>query len=104
MIYNKLVRDKIPLIIKKSKREASFEKLNNQDFKRALLDKLIEEAQEARDASISELPLEIADVKEVLEAIVETFEIENEVIKCKQRRLDERGGFTKKLRLISVED
>ena len=66
-VYNKLVRDKIPDIIRKEGREPVTRTLNDEEFIAALDAKLQEEVAEyLEDPSMEE----IADILEVLEAIV----------------------------------
>jgi predicted house-cleaning noncanonical NTP pyrophosphatase (MazG superfamily) len=66
--YNKLVRDRIPEIIRS--RGTVTRILDQAVYRDALLAKLIEEAQEASDARAEELPAELADVLEVLQTLV----------------------------------
>ena len=67
--YNKLVRDRIPEIIRSTGQRPVTRVLNQGDYEAALLEKLAEEAREARQAPVEELPAELADVLEVLQAI-----------------------------------
>lgn len=67
--YNKLVRDRIPEIIQSQGHRAVTHVLDDDSYHAALLAKLVEEAQEARDASAQELPAELADVLQVLQAL-----------------------------------
>jgi predicted house-cleaning noncanonical NTP pyrophosphatase (MazG superfamily) len=64
--YNKLVRDRIPEIIRASGKECETDTLSHEAFQSALLDKLVEEAIEARVATRERLPSELADVLEVV--------------------------------------
>lgn len=68
--YNKLVRDRIPEMIEADGKTCEVEVLSDAAFLKALLDKLVEEAQEARDASPSERMTELADVFEVMDAVM----------------------------------
>src|SRR5580700_4537909 len=70
--YNKLVRDRIPEIIEADGHHAFTRTLDGQDYRTALLAKLVEEAREAQSASADELPSELADVREVLQALLST--------------------------------
>jgi predicted house-cleaning noncanonical NTP pyrophosphatase (MazG superfamily) len=54
--YNKLVRDRIPEIIEADGHHAFTRILDDQDYRAALLAKLVEEAREAQSASADELP------------------------------------------------
>lgn len=106
-IYNKLVRDKIPEIIKADGGEPKVRFLNDQEFIAALLEKLKEEAEELTKAQADkqELIKEIGDVYEVIEAIMDYYKIERgEVIKLKNDRKIKRGGFKEKIFLESVNE
>jgi predicted house-cleaning noncanonical NTP pyrophosphatase (MazG superfamily) len=69
--YNKLVRDNIPNIIEKNNQSCETEILNQKEFLLELKKKLIEESIELQSAkSIDEITEELADIYEVLEAIM----------------------------------
>ena len=71
-IYNKLIRDRIPEIIRSHGADCEVERLDDESYRRALLHKLLEEAQEAHDAEDSEhLLTELGDVSEVIDALLE---------------------------------
>lgn len=91
--YNKLVRDKIPerldgLGVPYEKRTASPE-----EFKAELIKKLGEEVQEFLEVKTSE---ELADILEVVEALKKLPEFAD-VEEIKQKKLEERGGFEKRI-------
>jgi predicted house-cleaning noncanonical NTP pyrophosphatase (MazG superfamily) len=99
--YNKLVRDRIPEIIRASGQEYAAEVIPIEDYPKALCNKLIEEAKEAADADVSNLVGELADLYEVIEALLNVYGIEQEAILAEQRRKrDERGGFSQRVRLL----
>ena len=100
--YNKLIRDQIPEIISASGRRYEVEEMSEGDYKQALLEKLVEEAYEARSADVREaLVMELADLHEVMDATAAAFDIQDEEIAAEQvRRRHERGGFTRRLRLL----
>lgn len=104
-IYNKLIRDRIPEIIEKDGKQAKTRFLNDEDYKQELLKKLVEETKEAVEAEDKkELTKEIGDVIEVIDYLIETFQLDRgEIEKIKQERKESRGGFDKKLFLESVE-
>lgn len=103
-IHNKLVRDRIPEIIASSGNSCETEILSDADYLTALWQKLIEEAEEVVNASPSELLLELADLMEVVDAILAVKHIERDaVIAMQQQRRRERGGFSGKIKLISTE-
>ena len=104
-IYNKLVRDRIPEIIREHGGLPKVRELNKLDFFKALKDKLLEESTELFSAESEEdLANEIADVLEVLDAIIIEVGLNMaDVLAKKQAKKDERGGFEKKLFLESVD-
>jgi predicted house-cleaning noncanonical NTP pyrophosphatase (MazG superfamily) len=65
----KLVRDKIPNLILAAGEQPSTSVLDDDSYAAALLDKLIEEAQELREADPKDRLEEAADVYEVLLAV-----------------------------------
>ena len=65
-VYDKLVRDRIPDIIRQSGSECATETFSPDEFRRALRDKLVEEAREAANASDDDLLTELADVEVVV--------------------------------------
>ncbi|PQV65269.1 putative house-cleaning noncanonical NTP pyrophosphatase, all-alpha NTP-PPase (MazG) superfamily [Abditibacterium utsteinense] len=105
MKYDKLIRDNIPAIIEAAGKTATIETMNEADYRAALLSKLVEEANEVRDATPEELATELADVLEVFDAILAAFEIDQEAVwKIQFERRAARGGFEKRLRLLRVEE
>ncbi|USR89954.1 nucleoside triphosphate pyrophosphohydrolase [Phormidium yuhuli AB48] len=99
----KLVRDRIPEIIKNSGKPCQIEYLNPEDYRQALRDKLIEEAQEAAQAQDDHLLSELADLQEVIDALLSSYEISPESLKQRQQqRQQERGGFAQQIRLLRV--
>jgi predicted house-cleaning noncanonical NTP pyrophosphatase (MazG superfamily) len=107
IIYNKLVRDNISEIIKQDKAEPKTRILDQAEFLVELFRKLEEEAREATAAMSDkkELIKEIGDVYEVIDAIIDSCGLDKaEIIKIKNKRKIERGGFNKKIFLESVEN
>lgn len=95
MKYNKLVRDKIPEYIKSKGGNPIIHIADEEEYWQKLREKLVEEAQEfAKDESIEE----IYDVLEVLDAIIEYRGFDKEEMqKLKKKKLQEKGGFTKRI-------
>jgi predicted house-cleaning noncanonical NTP pyrophosphatase (MazG superfamily) len=93
--YNKLVRDKIPDVIKKAGGVGKFHVADEGEYWQKLKEKLAEEVVEFfRDESVEEL----ADILEVIEAIMVVQKISAKklaAIKLKKRK--ERGAFKKRL-------
>lgn len=103
--YRKLVRDRIPEIIKENGGVPQTRILTKKEFKEELLKKLVEEAKEAykskeKDGLISEL----ADIQEVLLSVYEIYSINyNDVTKTARKKRKERGAFNKRVYLESVK-
>lgn len=100
-VYNKLVRDRIPEIIAHNGGKADIGVLSDEEYFHALEQKLDEEVGEYhRDKTIEEL----ADILEVVYALAATAGCSREqLIDIYQKKHDARGGFDKKLFLISSE-
>lgn len=101
-IYNKLVRDNIPQLIKESGRDCTSRILDEKEYYDALLDKIVEEIEEYRISGNEE---ELADVYEVLDCLVQLKEYEPMHIDYLQLiRREKRGSFKDRVLLIDVED
>ncbi|MDR9404758.1 MAG: nucleoside triphosphate pyrophosphohydrolase [Halothece sp. Uz-M2-17] len=101
--YYKLVRDRIPEIIEQSGNQCETTILSDEEYQKALRDKLIEEATEVATASSEEMVKELADLYEVIDTLIATTGLDEETIRLQQqRRRDERGGFTQKIQLLST--
>jgi predicted house-cleaning noncanonical NTP pyrophosphatase (MazG superfamily) len=104
-IYDKLVRDRIPEIIRQSGGTCGSETFwDHSAFRRALRDKLIEEAGEAANASEEDPAAELADLREVIDALIIASGLNSNLVRTlqEQRRV-ERGAFVKRLRLLWTE-
>jgi predicted house-cleaning noncanonical NTP pyrophosphatase (MazG superfamily) len=101
--YNKLVRERIPEIIQQNGLQYQIVTLTDSEYCQALKQKLIEEAQEAAEAN-EELIAELADLYEVIDALLETYGINRELVLAEQqRRRSNRGGFDKRIKLLWTE-
>lgn len=101
-INRKLVRDRIPAIIEQSGRKPIYHRASEEEYRRKLLDKLIEEATEFASCPSEE---ELADVLEVIVSLVEAFEFyPAEVESIRLSKLREKGGFEKRLILEEIKD
>lgn len=101
-IYNKLVRDNIPDIIEKDGENPVIRVLSDNEYRKELYKKLLEECNELISAKTSDDIIEEAsDVFEVLSAISE-LEGKNidKVIETSKQKKSKRGGFTKKIFLV----
>lgn len=95
MEYNKLVRDKIPEHIKGRGGTPIFHIADESEYWAKLKEKLLEEANEfIKD----ENEAEIADVLEVLDAIIEYKKFsKDEISRIKASKAEERGAFKNKI-------
>ncbi len=102
--HNKLIRDRIPEIIRQAGGECEVKTMSQEGYHQALLKKLVEEAKEAAQANSNNLVEELADVYEVVDAILINLEINKSLVLAKQeQKRQEKGGFNKKLRLLWTE-
>jgi predicted house-cleaning noncanonical NTP pyrophosphatase (MazG superfamily) len=102
--YNKLVRDRIPEIILTEGHTCNSVVLDGSEYRKALLEKLIEEATEAAEAPDEQLVTELADLHEVIDAIVSAYGIDRKMLLAEQlRRREERGGFGNRILLRWTE-
>ncbi len=101
MVYNKLVRDKIPAIIKAQGERPVVRILDDEEFRRCLEEKLDEEVGEYhRDKNLEEL----ADILEVVYGLADSFGASRqELMEVYNRKHEKRGGFAEKIFLISAE-
>lgn len=95
MKYNKLVRDKIPEIIRNKGTEPVIHVASEEEYRQKLKEKLLEEVGEFNEA---ESPEEMADVLEVIDAIMEFSGFKKEEIEViKNKKAKERGGFKNRI-------
>lgn len=104
-LYNKLVRDKVPEIMRADGEEPKTRTLSEDEYRKLVRLKLLEEAGETRvAASRDELVKELGDVMEVLEAIAVAEGVSwQDVLDLKSKRRVERGGFGGRVYLVSGE-
>ena len=103
--YGKLVRDRIPEIIEQAGRSATWRELSADEFRLALRAKVLEEAKELAGAADDALLSELADLSEVIEAILYAYNLTRDELEATRKiKNDERGAFTKRLFLESVSD
>ncbi len=87
----KLVRDRIPEIIKSSGKECKYRIADGSEYTKLLTDKLDEEVAEFKDARNLE---ELADVMEVLFSFAEYLGYtRDDLLKENARKREERGSF-----------
>ena len=105
MSYNKLVRDKIPDIIKSNNETPITRILSDNEYKDELDKKLLEECNEViLSKTIGERIEELADLLEVIISIAKSCDksLDNIISVCETKR-SKRGSFDKKIYLIDVE-
>lgn len=102
--YPKLIRDKIPEIIKQTKgNDVSLRMLaDDQEFLSYLLKKVVEEAEELSQADTdTNLKEEIADIYETIDALIKmkSFSVA-EILNIQSEKREKRGGFEKRLLML----
>ena len=104
--YNKLIRDKIPEIIKGKGSDFETRELSDKEFEAELLKKIGEESAEVVSATTREEVIrEIADVVDVIEEVKEFKQIsEDEIENARKSMFEKKGGFKKRLFLIWSAD
>jgi len=102
--YKKLVRDKIPEIIKANGEEPITKILNDEEYKKELEIKLLEECHEVIEASNKERLEEIADLYEVIKALlyIENSSLDEIKTIAKEKEV-KRGAFKDKIYLEGVK-
>lgn len=90
-VYDKLVRDKIPEVIRASGKECETSIVSGKKKTELLEKKLMEEVEEFMEAKNLE---ELADVMEVLFGLAEDLGYcEGDLVKARDEKKEERGGF-----------
>lgn len=94
-VYNKLVRDKIPEIINADNRKAITRILDDDEYVKELNIKLQEEVKEYLEDNNAE---ELADIVEVIYAILDSKDITiEEFEKIRKAKVEKRGAFKKRI-------
>lgn len=106
--YNKLVRDRIPEIIRADGKSCQVNVMSEEEYRLALAEKLVEEAKEAAEEVSSrntgDLAKELADLQETIDALMATYGLDIDTVSDLQTsRQEERGGFKKRYRLVWVQ-
>jgi predicted house-cleaning noncanonical NTP pyrophosphatase (MazG superfamily) len=101
-VHNKLVRDKIPDIIRAEGKSPKTRWLEREEYLEALIAKLGEEYEEfKKDQNVEEL----ADLQEVILALADALEIKHsDLAKTLSKKALERGAFKRRIFLEHVED
>lgn len=102
-IYNKLVRDKIPEIIKSNGEIPVIRTLNNIEYKEELEKKLYEEYQEVLESVEENRLEELADILEIIRALAKLENKSlNDIIDIANKKNEKRGSFEEKIYLEKV--
>ncbi|MBE6155208.1 MAG: phosphoribosyl-ATP pyrophosphohydrolase [Firmicutes bacterium] len=104
MTYKKLVRDNIPDIIAKNGEKPIFRILSDEEYKKELEKKLLEECNEVINADGNDRVEELADLLEVVMCLAKLQNKKiNDILKVSEIKRDKRGTFAKKIYLENVE-
>ena len=102
-VYNKLVRDKIPNIIKSKGENPVTKILNDSEFKDELEKKLYEEYKEVIESTGDDRVEELADMIEVVRALAKLEnKTLNDIILIADQKSEKRGAFEEKIFLEKV--
>jgi predicted house-cleaning noncanonical NTP pyrophosphatase (MazG superfamily) len=100
--YNKLVRDRIPEIIRRGGASARVSRVDAANAVDVLRHKLVEESVEALTADADDLLTELADVAEVIDALLVRMGVGPAALEATRRsRRTARGGFS---RMVYLEE
>jgi predicted house-cleaning noncanonical NTP pyrophosphatase (MazG superfamily) len=100
--YHKLVRDKIPDIIRQAGKTCTCSVLSDEDYKKLLDEKLNEELAEYQESKSME---ELADLLEVIRAVaIARGSSPEEIESIRKTKAQNRGGFEKKILLEEVTE
>ncbi|WP_088265646.1 nucleoside triphosphate pyrophosphohydrolase [Bacillus mycoides] len=104
--YNKLIRNKIPQIIKANGKTPKTRILPEDEYIKEICNKTQEELNEYLEATTKEHKLEeLSDLLELINALAEhegtTLE---EINNIRKKKAEERGGFQNRVFLIEVTD
>lgn len=100
--YNKLIRDMIPDMIKESGRQYAVRVLNDEEYRDALVDKIVEEVRDFQKTGNEE---ELADLYEAMDCLIEFMDYEPmhiDYLRLKKR--EARGSFKERYFLVEVEE
>ncbi|PIR72774.1 MAG: phosphoribosyl-ATP pyrophosphohydrolase [Candidatus Nealsonbacteria bacterium CG10_big_fil_rev_8_21_14_0_10_36_23] len=103
--YNKLIRDRIPQIIKEADWVPTVRILRKSEFLGAVKKKVLEEAGELiKSKDKKGITNEIVDIQELIDVLVSEIGLTKSQIKKQQKLKNrKRGGFKKRLFLIETE-
>ena len=104
LVYNKLVRDKIPKIIEDNGEKPIIRILSDDEYKKELEKKLLEELNEVISSNGEDRIEELSDMLEVMTSLAELEgRTMDDVVKTAKIKKKKRGGFDNRIYLIGVE-
>ncbi|MBQ0850238.1 nucleoside triphosphate pyrophosphohydrolase [Streptomyces sp. BH-SS-21] len=96
--HGKLVRDRIPQIIREEGAEPVIYTAGREEYRSRLRDKLGEEVAEFLEADKDSAPEELADVLEVVRALAADLGVDaDQMEKIRETKASERGGFADRI-------
>ena len=95
----KLIRDKIPEIVKSKGEEINVYIASEEEYNKKLLEKVLEEANEiVNSKNNEELKEEISDLYEVLDSILKNKSIsKNEILEIQKQKKEKKWGFENRI-------
>lgn len=105
-VYNKLVRDLIPEVVRKDGKKCLTRVLAPEEHLGEIKLKLQEEALEFKEATIQKDAVEeLADVLELVHAALDVYNVSfQELEQFRIAKKEKRGGFSQGIYLIEIED
>jgi predicted house-cleaning noncanonical NTP pyrophosphatase (MazG superfamily) len=104
IVYDKLVRDRVPEIVLSGGRRPVTRVADAQEYRRRLEDKLREEADELGEPDAARAE-ELADLLEVVHALADLEGLTPEALEeLRARKAAERGGFRERIVLLEVHE
>ena len=105
IVYNKLIRDRIPEIMEAAGKTFEIRTLKDDEYGEKLDEKLSEELHEYLQAKGKDKVEELADLVEVVYAILDQKGVSiQEFESCRKAKREKRGGFKEKLYLLNVNE
>ena len=103
--FDKLIRDKLPSIMRLKGKEACLHEVNHHEYIQRLKEKLSEETSELRDArDKGDVEAELADILELLHAFSKAYDIPFDCVeKHRERKRALKGGFESHMVCAYVE-
>jgi predicted house-cleaning noncanonical NTP pyrophosphatase (MazG superfamily) len=101
----KLIRDKIPEILREGNIVVSARRMEKDEYIRCLKDKLLEEAKETiKSNTQNDFKEELADMLEVIHALIDAHNLSyQEIEDVRLQKKNEKGGFEERIYNASVE-